>query len=89
MKNFLLWAALLLAAPSFADENTVQPQPKKAEQRCQLGECDPYAEEGDEDDEEDPLRLPHERAWPYDAELETPTSWPGKREDPFYDWLTH
>jgi hypothetical protein len=96
MKKFLLCAALLLIAPTYADEAAseeeqvqapAKPRPKKPSQRCQLGECD----EGDDaqnEEEESPFRLPHERAWPYDEELETPTTWPGKREDSFYDWLT-
>ncbi|MCE5317625.1 MAG: hypothetical protein LLG04_09765, partial [Parachlamydia sp.] len=55
-------------------------QQESSEQNCE--EC--QAEER----EQYPLRMPCERAWSYDEELEAPTVYPGKREDSFYDWLT-
>lgn len=74
---WLLYGILALTAIADADES--QPQ----SQQCE------YDENGCGDEECDyPLRLPHERAWSYDEELESPTTWPGKREDSFYDWLT-
>lgn len=56
----------------------VYAEPECSEQNCE--QCD--------NGEEYPLRMPCERAWSYDEELEAPTTYPGKREDAFYDWLT-
>lgn len=55
-------------------------QPECCEQNCE--ECNSECRE------EYPLRMPGERAWSYDEELEAPAAYPGKREDAFYDWLT-
>lgn len=70
---FSLLCAHLLTVQVYAE-------PECSEQNCE--ECDAECRD------EYPLRLPCERAWSYDEELEAPTSYPGKREDAFYDWLT-
>lgn len=71
------------------------------ERRCELGECDPYAAEDDDDVEigdwvgEAPSRGFYSNKdflFPYPSfveEIDSQTdTWPGKREDPFYDALT-
>lgn len=83
MKNFLglLSAALLILAPGFTEENQSCPD-------CENSRCE-NSSENECCEERSPYQLPGQRAWPYDALLETPTTWPGKKEDSFYDWLTH
>lgn len=81
LKHSLIGALTLFSCTAFADD-----QPcgcEKEEEKC-LEECSREAH----CHEDCCFFFPFERARPYDAELETETTWPGKREDAFYDWLT-
>lgn len=91
------------SSPKPAAAKPVKPATQHHDRRCELGECDPYAAEGDDDDDDcignwvggAPGRCfysDEDFLYPYPSfvegiDRETDT-WPGKREDPFYDALT-
>lgn len=67
----------------------------KEPQKCEIGDCDPYAEPGD-DCTDDFADAQHHCYWEDENETEDlyyregdlDADWPGKRTDPFYDNLT-